>query len=53
MCGNEKWTFILICAIALMPVASANDIVLYPYETSQSSKVSAKIWQARALYTEY
>lgn len=25
----RKWTLILICAIALMPFASASDIVLY------------------------
>jgi hypothetical protein len=35
----RKWTLILIYAIALMSVASASDIVLYSYETSQSSKI--------------
>jgi hypothetical protein len=42
-CANKKIDVYLICAIALMPIASASDIILDSNKTSQSSKISTEV----------
>lgn len=39
----KKIDVYLICAIALMPIASASDIILYSNKTSQSYKIPTEV----------